>query len=117
MSARKLSITQEQTGQIRIQFISKRPSAAACRKRSIVSCLGKTLVGGKSDGIDAQELGVARRTDMAFELGDKPRTPRSRRFQRRQALLQKLFVNARHGESPLGNALIPVMRSIASVSS
>ena len=43
LSARKLSMTQEQIGQIRIQFISKRPSAAACRKRSIASASARPL--------------------------------------------------------------------------
>ena len=37
--------------------------------------LRETLVGSKSQGIDAQKLGVARRTDVALELGDEPRAP------------------------------------------
>ena len=61
--------------------------------------LVEALVGSEFEGIDAQELGVARRTDVALELGDEPRTPWPRRFQRRQALLEKLFVNRCHGGS------------------
>ena len=61
--------------------------------------LREALVGGEFQGIHAQKLGVARRTDVALELGHEPRTPRPRRFQRRQALFEKLLVNRCHGES------------------
>jgi hypothetical protein len=39
---------------------------------------------------------------MAFELGDQARAPSSRRFERGEALVEKLFVDFGHGRSPKG---------------
>jgi hypothetical protein len=59
-SARKLSITQEQSGQRITQFISNTPSAAACGKRSIVSAAARHLSAANLRAFNAQKLRGAR---------------------------------------------------------
>src|SRR5262249_35148739 len=62
--------------------------------------LCEALVGSKPQRIDPQQLGIARRTNVTLKLGNKPWRPWTRGLQRRQALLEKLFVNPGHGGPP-----------------
>ena len=60
----------------------------------------QALVGGEPKRIDAEQLNVACRADVALEFRDQTRAPRPRRFQRGQLLFEKPLVNRSHGSSP-----------------
>ena len=78
--APKLSTTQEHVGHNSIQFISNRPTAAACKKRSITSVSAKPIR-GESDGVNAKEGVVLARTDNGLEPRNDPWAPLASAFQ------------------------------------
>ena len=93
-------MTQEQTGQIRIQFISKRPSAEACRKRSIASSSARLFSAANLIGLMRRSSASLAERMWLSSLETSRGLQRPRRFQRRQTLLQKLFVNAATANPP-----------------